>query len=82
MPIPEFDITELNTEYYSRPGWHDETSRISCDKCGHWFKLGPGMFNAPRETSITEKHLDLCEGDAPTTLMKIEQAYKAGWRPE
>ena len=40
------------------------------------------MLNAdPEIMAITRKHRELCEGDAAVTLMRVEQAYKAGWRP-
>jgi hypothetical protein len=75
-------IIELNTMDNPSPNFRDETARIRCGKCRNLFRLGPGMFWEPLETAITMKHLELCEGDAAVTLMKIEQAYKAGWRPQ
>lgn len=77
-------VTELNTMSDPVPHYRDETPRIRCSKCGHRFLLGVGMFYNPLDAAveaITNKHMELCEGDAAVTLMKVEQAYKAGWRP-
>lgn len=79
--VIRLDITELNTMSDPKPGWMDETVRIRCPRCGHMFLLGRGMVEDPRIRSVTRQHILLCEGDAAVTLMKVEQAYKAGWRP-
>ena len=73
---------ELNTK--SAPGnfFRDETPRIRCPRCGFWFLLGLGMDVDPVIEAITHKHLEVCEGDPAVALMKVEQAYKDGWRPQ
>ena len=84
-PIPiqriSIHVTELNTMSNPKQGWRDETPRIRCSKCGNLFLLGQGMNADPEIMAITRKHRELCEGDAAVTLMRVEQAYKAGWRP-
>ncbi len=75
------EILELNTQADPRPGWRDESPGQRCRACGHVYRLGWGMDEDPKVAAVTRKHMELCEGDAAVTLMKIEQAYKAGWRP-
>jgi hypothetical protein len=80
--VVRFEITELNTIADDAPRFIDESPRIYCGRCGHWFYLGHGIFcEDPVMAAITYKHLELCEGDQAVTLMKIEQLYKSGWRP-
>lgn len=76
-----FDVTELNTMSDPSPHYRDETPRERCSRCGHLFLLGRGCNDETQVYAITRKHMELCEGDAAVTLMKVEQAYKAGWRP-
>lgn len=81
-----FDIIELNTMSDPIPGFRDETQRMRCSKCGHLFlysfgdtEFSPeGQRRGNQIRAITDRHMQLCEGDAAVTLMKIEQAYKAG----
>jgi len=75
-------LIDLNTMSDPTPHYRDETPRQRCAKCRHLFRLGYGMNDDPVLYRITKKHMELCEGDAAVTLMKIEQAYKAGWRPQ
>lgn len=73
----QFDVTELNTISNPNPQFRDETQRMLCRKCRNWFLIGRGMFPEERIAAITEKHMELCEGDAAIALMKVEQWYGA-----
>lgn len=69
-----------------RPAFRDETDRIFCSKCGHWFLMSAGATEVDPEQrrrgdrirAITRAHIEMCGGDAAVTLAKIEQAYKSG----
>jgi hypothetical protein len=79
--VVKLDVIELNTMSNPTPGFRDESPRIRCAKCANLFLLGRGMNDEPRYVAIWQKHQEFCEGDAAVALMRIEQAYKAGWRP-
>jgi len=73
---------ELNTMSDPERWFRDETPRLKCPKCGHNFLLGLGMDIDPIISRISDKHVEVCEGDPAVALMKVEQAYKDGWRPQ
>ncbi len=75
MPVPR--IVELNTVDPPTPGFMDETVRIGCPKCGSRLRLGHGMDYDPEVAEISEKHIELCEGDPAVTLWRIDQWWKA-----
>jgi len=70
---------ELNTMSDPTPHYRDETQRMWCGKCHHRFLFDDRMQK--HSEAITQKHMELCEGDAAVTLVKIDQAFKDGWRP-
>jgi len=76
-------VIEVNTMNNPSPKFRDETERVQCSKCGNYFLAG-GMakFNGrhfehdmtvPRVTGL---HLELCEGDAAATLVKVDRRVK------
>jgi len=81
MKPPLVSIVELNTMSNPVPHYRDESPRVRCGKCGNLFLLGRGITEDRETAAVTRKHLELCEGNAAVTLMKVEQAWKAGWRP-
>jgi hypothetical protein len=74
-------VVELNTMDNPTRWFRDETQRMRCTRCGNTFRLGYGMDIDREVEAITEKHVELCEGDAAVTLLKLDAAFKAGWRP-
>ena len=74
-------VIELNTMDNPRWAFSDETPRQRCRKCGNTFRLGYGMDVDREVAAVTEKHMELCEGDAAITLFMVDAAFKAGWRP-
>lgn len=69
-------LLNLNTVHKPIPGFMDETPRAWCSKCKNWLDLGYDMRSDDTLCLIAQTHMELCEGDAAVTLMKIEQLYK------
>lgn len=54
------------------PHFRDETERVHCRKCGHYFRLTAGFSADFLAYQLSTKHLELCQGDAAETLKKVQ----------
>lgn len=68
---------ELNTVSNPFPGFRDESPRLRCSKCGNYLLLGRGMDQEDELVQVANLHINLCEGDLPVTLWKMDQFLKS-----